>query len=277
MSAWIIYLSITSLCGPFHVLALHGKGRGPPTPQRSLLESLLQWSTPDDNQGVLGEYTEPEYVQESSELPGDVRTEGSSLQHTLAYEGNGSTTIQREEQPTSAVKWDEPASSTGVDLLKSIGTPAPSPTKSWEWTSLATKRVNSLESGVTDVRNDDTSRGFQNTTTAPCLLSNDTDDYSPQPSNHQHLSLPLSLSLFIPLYSDWNSALATWGLAWEAHVYGLVSIFASQDSKRSIKLAGTKQMSESKQLEWDMAVQAEFVNVCRQIDALSVCSDTIDL
>ncbi|XP_040894800.1 proline-rich transmembrane protein 4 [Toxotes jaculatrix] len=52
---------------------------------------------------------------------------------------------------------------------------------------------------------------------------------------------------------------------------------ASRDSQGSGRLAGTKQLSESKQLEWDLAVQAEFVNVCRQIDALSVCSDTIEL
>uniref|UniRef100_UPI0037E7D5AD proline-rich transmembrane protein 4 n=1 Tax=Semicossyphus pulcher TaxID=241346 RepID=UPI0037E7D5AD len=52
---------------------------------------------------------------------------------------------------------------------------------------------------------------------------------------------------------------------------------ASQDSQGSGRLAGTKQLSESKQLEWDMAVQAEFVTVCKQIDALSVCSDTIEL
>lgn len=52
---------------------------------------------------------------------------------------------------------------------------------------------------------------------------------------------------------------------------------ASQDSHGSGKLAGTKNLSESKQLEWDLAVQAEFVNVCKQIDALSVCSDTIEL
>ncbi|XP_020508579.2 proline-rich transmembrane protein 4 [Labrus bergylta] len=52
---------------------------------------------------------------------------------------------------------------------------------------------------------------------------------------------------------------------------------ASQDSQGSGRLAGTKKMSESKQLEWDLAVQAEFVNVCKQIDALSVCSDTIEL
>ncbi|XP_012735969.2 proline-rich transmembrane protein 4 [Fundulus heteroclitus] len=52
---------------------------------------------------------------------------------------------------------------------------------------------------------------------------------------------------------------------------------ASQDSQGSSRIAGTKHLSESKQLEWDMTVQAEFVNVCKQIDALSMCSDTIEL
>ena len=52
---------------------------------------------------------------------------------------------------------------------------------------------------------------------------------------------------------------------------------ASQDSRRSCRLAETKHLSESKQLEWDLAVQAEFVSVCKQIDAFSVCSDTIEL
>ncbi|XP_029601642.1 proline-rich transmembrane protein 4 [Salmo trutta] len=32
--------------------------------------------------------------------------------------------------------------------------------------------------------------------------------------------------MFVSLHSDWNSAMATWGLAWDAHVYGLGSIFA---------------------------------------------------
>ncbi|XP_051976425.1 proline-rich transmembrane protein 4-like [Xyrauchen texanus] len=31
--------------------------------------------------------------------------------------------------------------------------------------------------------------------------------------------------LFVALYSDWNSALATWGSAWEAHIYGLGTVF----------------------------------------------------
>ncbi|XP_041747131.1 proline-rich transmembrane protein 4-like [Coregonus clupeaformis] len=52
---------------------------------------------------------------------------------------------------------------------------------------------------------------------------------------------------------------------------------ASQDSRGEGRLEGREDLSESRLLERDMAVQAEFVNVCRQIDALSVCSDTIDL
>uniref|UniRef100_A0A8C7J1A7 Proline rich transmembrane protein 4b n=1 Tax=Oncorhynchus kisutch TaxID=8019 RepID=A0A8C7J1A7_ONCKI len=32
--------------------------------------------------------------------------------------------------------------------------------------------------------------------------------------------------MFVSLHSDWNSAMAAWGLAWDAHVYGLGSIFA---------------------------------------------------
>uniref|UniRef100_A0A4W6DIX2 Proline rich transmembrane protein 4a n=1 Tax=Lates calcarifer TaxID=8187 RepID=A0A4W6DIX2_LATCA len=40
-------------------------------------------------------------------------------------------------------------------------------------------------------------------------------------------SLALSPALYVPLYSDWNSALATWGFAWEAHIYGLGSVFSA--------------------------------------------------
>ncbi|XP_037109228.1 proline-rich transmembrane protein 4 isoform X1 [Syngnathus acus] len=51
----------------------------------------------------------------------------------------------------------------------------------------------------------------------------------------------------------------------------------SRDSQGSGRLAGTKHLSDSKQLEWDLVVQAEFVNVCKQIDTFSICSDTIEL
>ncbi|CAJ1054804.1 LOW QUALITY PROTEIN: proline-rich transmembrane protein 4 [Xyrichtys novacula] len=32
--------------------------------------------------------------------------------------------------------------------------------------------------------------------------------------------------MLVPLYTDWNSAMAAWGLAWEAHVYGTGCAFA---------------------------------------------------
>ncbi|MBN3295277.1 PRRT4 protein, partial [Amia calva] len=37
--------------------------------------------------------------------------------------------------------------------------------------------------------------------------------------------LPLPPPMFVPLYADWNTAMATWGVAWEAHIYGLGSLF----------------------------------------------------
>ncbi|KAM9334941.1 proline-rich transmembrane protein 4 [Symphorus nematophorus] len=37
--------------------------------------------------------------------------------------------------------------------------------------------------------------------------------------------IPAPLML-VPLYTDWNSAMAAWGLAWEAHVYGAGCAFA---------------------------------------------------
>ncbi|XP_033823383.2 proline-rich transmembrane protein 4 [Periophthalmus magnuspinnatus] len=221
---WIIYLFMSFIfTGSLHVLAIPNDGGlegqiGPATSKivkRSLLTSLLHWSAaPEETQGVLGEYTETDYVQESSEMPRDVQ------EQTFKYEIYESTT----EQLTSKT-WNESIGSTGVDLLVSVGT-ADTPTKSWEWTSPATKQDHILESGVTTASREDTTSDFQNTTTAPCRSSNDTDD-SPQPPDPLHLSLPLSLSLFVPLYSDWNSALATWGLAWEAHIYGLASVFSA--------------------------------------------------
>lgn len=32
--------------------------------------------------------------------------------------------------------------------------------------------------------------------------------------------------MLVPLYTDWNSAMAAWGLAWEVHVYGAGGVFA---------------------------------------------------
>lgn len=32
--------------------------------------------------------------------------------------------------------------------------------------------------------------------------------------------------MLVPLYTDWNSAMADWGLAWEAHIYGVGCAFA---------------------------------------------------
>ncbi len=71
--------------------------------------------------------------------------------------------------------------------------------------------------------------GNMDTSATTCKTSNQPwtptypDDFTP--NEPLPPSLALSSALFVPLYSDWNSALATWGFAWEAHIYGLGSVF----------------------------------------------------
>lgn len=36
----------------------------------------------------------------------------------------------------------------------------------------------------------------------------------------------MAAPMLVPLYTDWNSAMAAWGVAWEAHVYGAGCVFA---------------------------------------------------
>ncbi|CAB1431070.1 unnamed protein product [Pleuronectes platessa] len=84
-----------------------------------------------------------------------------------------------------------------------------------------------------EAENDDSGNrglhGNMNTSATPCKTTNQSstltypEDFTPNESLHP--SLGLSPALYVPLYSDWNSALATWGFAWEAHIYGLGSVF----------------------------------------------------
>lgn len=45
-------------------------------------------------------------------------------------------------------------------------------------------------------------------------------------ATNQPSSLYPAPPMLVPLYTDWNSAMAAWGLAWEAHVYGVGCAFA---------------------------------------------------
>ncbi|XP_066523132.1 proline-rich transmembrane protein 4 [Hoplias malabaricus] len=56
------------------------------------------------------------------------------------------------------------------------------------------------------------------------ISSNDSITISSTNKSQTPILFP-SLPMFVPLYSDWNSAMADWGLAWEAHIYGLGSVF----------------------------------------------------
>lgn len=54
-------------------------------------------------------------------------------------------------------------------------------------------------------------------TTSPEVKPTQNTTATNQSVNHFLIPAP---PMLVPLYTDWNSAMAAWGLAWEAHVYG---------------------------------------------------------
>ncbi|XP_017547924.2 proline-rich transmembrane protein 4 [Pygocentrus nattereri] len=60
-------------------------------------------------------------------------------------------------------------------------------------------------------------------------LPSDLSPASPMPPPNGDMTPPpvaLTPPMLVPLLSDWNAAMATWGLAWELHVYGLGCVFS---------------------------------------------------
>ncbi|XP_056454663.1 proline-rich transmembrane protein 4 [Gadus chalcogrammus] len=74
-----------------------------------------------------------------------------------------------------------------------------------------------------DCNSDPTDESMPETRNQSCTPVYPEDFKSDKSPNPFHFPSPPFL---IPLYSDWNSAMATWGVAWEAHIYGVGSIFA---------------------------------------------------
>ncbi|XP_078480664.1 LOW QUALITY PROTEIN: proline-rich transmembrane protein 4-like, partial [Lampetra planeri] len=62
-----------------------------------------------------------------------------------------------------------------------------------------------------------------NTTTSADATPTPNTTATNQSTNAFVVPAPLML---VPLHTDWNSAMAAWGLAWEAHVYGAGCVFA---------------------------------------------------
>ncbi|XP_034434527.1 proline-rich transmembrane protein 4 [Hippoglossus hippoglossus] len=62
-------------------------------------------------------------------------------------------------------------------------------------------------------------------TTAPSLDTRPTQNTTAANQSINPFLIPAP-PMLVPLYSDWNSAMAAWGLAWEAHVYGAGCVFA---------------------------------------------------
>lgn len=62
-------------------------------------------------------------------------------------------------------------------------------------------------------------------TTVPSNGSRNDSTLSTSTNHSQNPILFPMPPMLVALYSDWNSALSTWGSAWEAHIYGLGTVF----------------------------------------------------
>ncbi|KAJ8382739.1 hypothetical protein SKAU_G00035170 [Synaphobranchus kaupii] len=71
--------------------------------------------------------------------------------------------------------------------------------------------------------NGDTSGACNLNTWSPTISEDVAYNQSHGPSQAPPPAPPL---LLMPLYADWNGAMATWGVAWEVHVFGVGSLFA---------------------------------------------------
>ncbi|XP_033881466.3 proline-rich transmembrane protein 4-like isoform X2 [Acipenser ruthenus] len=85
-----------------------------------------------------------------------------------------------------------------------------------DWSS---ETVNADPSSLSDC-NQDRTGGCDSSDTWSSAVP---DDEDPENESYNLFLLP---PMFVPLHADWNSAMATWGIAWEAHVYGVGSLFS---------------------------------------------------
>ncbi|XP_030197175.1 proline-rich transmembrane protein 4 isoform X1 [Gadus morhua] len=62
---------------------------------------------------------------------------------------------------------------------------------------------------------------------APRPASSPATPTTPSSNQSHEPFVPLNPAMLVPLYTDWNSAMATWGPAWHAHVYSAGLFFAA--------------------------------------------------
>ncbi|XP_049330228.1 proline-rich transmembrane protein 4 [Astyanax mexicanus] len=132
-------------------------------------------------------------------------------------------TSEESTDPTAAER--EKKTSTSMTTSKTTDMPT---TASEDWLEDMTQ-----ESALPDCNAERSGICSSNGTWAPTYpndksSSNNNNNSSEATSSTNHSQtpvLPPSLPMLVPLYSDWNSAMAAWGLAWDAHVYGLGTVF----------------------------------------------------
>ncbi|XP_041113784.1 proline-rich transmembrane protein 4-like [Polyodon spathula] len=193
-----------------------------PNTELKLIEGKLDKSTDKEDMGVLPTVAN-EVVNESkiqhqdvSQKPTFSETLGTETLHTtLSYLDSGF-----DSEDLAAINPTESAQDRLIAATHSpskISDPETAGTYSHQdWSS---ETVNVDPPALSDC-NQDRTGGCDSSDTWSSTVP---DDEDPENESYNLFLLP---PMFVPLHADWNSAMATWGIAWEAHIYGVGSLFS---------------------------------------------------
>ncbi|XP_041819541.1 proline-rich transmembrane protein 4 [Chelmon rostratus] len=157
----------------------------------------------------------------AGELPGKEDKEDDEAEEGAAPSADGAGDTRLADTSTPSAKLLTPS------LTQSAGIPTENPhiaPYTEDWMSILTDSdvtflpdCNKEHSGICNL-----SDTWDSTTSSNVKLTQNTTAMN-QSINPFLIPAPVML---VPLYTDWNSAMAAWGLAWEAHVYGAGCAFA---------------------------------------------------
>ncbi|CAL8318435.1 unnamed protein product [Lota lota] len=163
------------------------------------------------------------------EIPGSEEKTGEEADEEYVVAGNRTKNTSSAEVSTATFKLP----TTSGRLTTANATHIPLPTEAWtpqpadpSATLLPDCNANEESSGICNFSYTWESAAYApdpaSTTTAPATATATAS--TNQSHNPFHLPNP---AMLVPLYTDWNSAMATWGLAWNAHIYSTGCFFAA--------------------------------------------------
>ncbi|XP_056311604.1 proline-rich transmembrane protein 4 [Danio aesculapii] len=185
--------------------------------------SKPEWTTFEPTEKTLDGFTWVEQTTSSTEM-GNVQGFGPDSTPTMpaggfAWEEGDKDTAKNADLTTQKRHYELTTSASSTTLRN---TEMPS-TVSEDWPTDFTQ-----ESALPDCNAERSGICSSSDTWPTTVLSNSSKNDSTTTVSTNLSQSPILFPappMFVALYSDWNSALATWGSAWEAHIYGLGTVF----------------------------------------------------